>query len=79
MNPFKEPFSKKYLFNCLKASKEIKDFKILPSDGLRACWQIGLERRHTGRGANCGPLKNFKKKNSSPCWKRKNMSKSRSC
>ena len=44
-NQFKEPVKKKK--TNLKASREIAKFTILPTDtdGARACWQLGLDRR----------------------------------
>ena len=47
-NPSKEPFFIKYLFNCLKASRERGSLKILLPDGARACRPIGLDRRRQG-------------------------------
>ena len=47
LNTLKEPLSKKKLI-CLKTSSEGTKFKILPTDGARACWQICLDRRQLG-------------------------------
>ena len=41
----------------MKASRVRAKFKILPTDGASAWWQIGLDRRQLdllkGKGANC--------------------------
>ena len=46
---FEEPVSKKKKRkNCLKAIREKAIFQILPTDGARVCWKIGLDRRQLG-------------------------------
>ena len=44
--PFEEPV--KFFFNILKVSRVRGKFQILPTDGVRKCWLIGLDRRQLG-------------------------------
>ena len=61
--PFESLFKKK--LNCPKTSRERAKVKIQPTDGARACWQIGLDGRQLGllseMGANCRPWEVLKK------------------